>query len=328
MAFGIAVIGLDHWYTGFGVLDTAAQSEKLSLVGGVELRPERLTQAKERFPKYPISGDADALLKNPDVQLVAVCAATDKATPLAIRALKAGKHVVCVKPCARTLKEAEPLFAAAKESDKFFGSFEGMQRLNPRATVLRDVIRSGAIGTPLSFHQVGHGGLPQPWPGETGPSWWTDAQRVPGGAWIDHSIYAVDFARFVLGGEVNFVSGVAEKRVHKSLSVEDYGLSVMLLSAPTGPVTLMFEDTWSSEPGGGVSRYEIIGSKGRVRQDGEAWVVGAGGKETRHAIPSAPFFDFEALTDLLASGKTPPFTREDAHANLAACLNFYQVAHR
>jgi predicted dehydrogenase len=325
MSFGIAVVGLDHWYTAFGVLDISAASETAPLVAIAETDPARQAHAREKYPNAFVTGDADAAMNRDDVALVAICASTDQAPGIAKRALALGKHVVSVKPPARTLAELDEVIAAAERAGRFYASFEGMQRLTPRVTLLRDLIQGGAIGMPMSYHQIGHGGLPSPWPGQTGDSWWLHADKVPGGAWIDHAIYAVDLSRFVFSGEVTFATGVIETRVHKHLAMEDYGMSLMRLTPAGGgaSVALVFEDTWTANPGGGAHRQEFIGSGGLLRPDGNQWVVVKGSEETRHDIPAAPFFRLDALADLLQRGETPPFGPTDARANLAACLAVY-----
>lgn len=328
MALGVAVVGLDHWYTAFGVLDTARKSDIAPLIAFAETEPARLAYAAEKYPGVLATANVDEAISAPGVGLVAICASTDQAPQIATTALRAGKHVVSVKPPARTLAELDEVLAVAAQTGRFYGSFEGMQRLNARATVLQNLIQNGEIGTPLSFHQVGHGGLPAPWPGQIGLSWWLDANKVPGGAWLDHAIYAVDLARFVFGGEVDFATGLIENRVQPDLSLEDYGISLMRLRRANGSpnVSLLFEDTWAANPGGGTSRYQIIGTDGSVRIDGSDWVVTKGGQETRHAIPAGPFFAFETLTDLLERDETPPFGPADARANLKACLAVYESA--
>lgn len=331
MSFGIAVVGLHHWYTAFSVVETVAASENMALIGIAELRPERLAQAKEKFAAHTVTDNADELIGRDDVQLVALGCTTAQAPELAVKALRAGKHVISVKPPARTLAELDAPLTAAKETGKFYGSFEGLQRLSPRAQILREIIQSGAIGTPMSYYQIGHGGLASPWPGETGPSWWVDETQVPGGAWIDHSIYSVDLARFVFGGEIDSVSGIIENRVTPGLALEDYGVSLMRLKPDSGgpSVSLIFEDTWSAKPGFGVHRNEIIGTEGRIVAEGDGWVVHKSNNDvTRHAIPGGPFFNMEAFVAALESGAALPFGPADARANLTACLSVYASAAR
>lgn len=332
-SLGIAVLGLDHWYTAFGVLDTAAASARAPLVGVYEADNVRRDEVHAKYPRALVAENPDALLERGDVRLVAVCASTDVAVPLVKRALAAGKHVLSVKPAARSLEELDDVLAAAETARRdhgaFYGSFEGMQRLHPRAVLLRDLIQGGAVGQPLSYHQVGHGSLPRAWSGAAeGPSWWLDPARVPGGAWMDHALYAVDLARFVFGGEVDRTMGLIENRVHANLGVEDYGVALLRLARKDAPaaVSLILEDTWAAGPGESASRQQIIGTQGTIRAEGSNWVVTQAGEETRRAIPDAPFFQLNALADLLLSGATPPFGPADARANLAACLQVYATA--
>lgn len=328
MRLGIAVLGLDHWYTAHGVCETATQSEKVALIGVQSPHELHRTWASEKYPELLVTADADTLIGRDDVQLVMICAPTADAPALAKQALAAGKHVVAVKPSARTLAELDEVIAAAEHAGVFFGSFEGMQRLTPKVLKLRELLQSGAIGTPLSYHQIGHGGLPAPWPGQPGgaPSWWIDPAKAPTGAWTDHAIYAIDLARFVFGGEVVWSAGMIERRVHTELTLEDYGIALLKLQPDAGgtPVSLMLEDTWAAAPGGGAHRVLFIGTHGTIRPEGGDWIVSAGGTETRHTPAASPFFHLDALaTALQTPGGVSDWSAADARANFAACLSLY-----
>lgn len=328
--FGIAVVGLDHWYTAFGVCEIAAKSAEVALAAIADPRPGRSDWAAVEYPNVPFHTDPAAVIERDDVDLVAICAPTSEAPTLAKAALAAGKHVVSVKPSAADIATLESVVEASRSAGRFFGSFEGLQRLHPKAILLQKLISDQAVGTVLSVHQVGHGGLPSPWPGmpSGAPSWWLDPACITTGAWLDHAIYAIDLARFALGGEVDGVAGQIGNRSHKSLPLEDYGIALMRLSTPTGPVSLVIEDTWAAEPGGGAHWYRVIGTRGWIHADGNAWVVMQDGAETRHAIADSPFFPLDPLARALQSDQMLPFGPEDARANLAACLRFYGDAVR
>ncbi|MBC8102062.1 MAG: Gfo/Idh/MocA family oxidoreductase [Cytophagales bacterium] len=345
MAFGIAVIGLDHWYTAFGVLDIAAGSERVTLAGVADPDRDRLAGIAETTAGISAVTDYRELLRREDVDLVAICAPTDQAPEIAQAALRAGKHVLSVKPPARTLAELDAVLAVSAETGRFYGSFEGMQRVHPKAQTLRRLLAEGAIGQPITYHQVGHGGLPSPWRGEPsgGDSWWLRAAQVPGGAWLDHAIYAVDLARYAFGGEVDLrtISGLTDRRVHSSLAVEDYGAALMRLT-PTGatdgvalaPVTLFIEDTWVADAvkGGGAHRLEILGTAGTLRFDPatNAWIVTKGSATpVSHPVSASPFFILDALPEVTEQhlrGEATPFGAADARANLEICLRFYAAA--
>jgi predicted dehydrogenase len=316
--FKIAICGLDHWYTALGLLDLAKNATGVTLVGVEEPDTARQAWLTEKHPDVALLADA----ATSEADLVAICAPTADAPAIALRMLRAGKHVLSVKPPAKTLEELDSVIAVAEQAGRFYGSFEGVQRLHPRAQLLKKLIDDGAIGTPLSFHQVGHGPLPQPWPGgESGaPSWWLDPQKVPGGAWIDHAIYALDLARFLFGGEVDFAQGVLGNRLHPALPLEDYGVSLMRL---TSGVALIFEDTWAAVPKTGYGRYFFLGTEGTITAEGSEWVVRRSGEETRHSIPDAPFLSLTVLAEALQQGAALPFGAADARANLEACLRVY-----
>jgi predicted dehydrogenase len=327
--FSVAVIGLDHWYTALLTLDILAKSENITLTTVCEIDQTRWPDVTKRAPKAVLTADPEAIFADPNIELILICTDTAQTPALAIRALNAGKHVVSVKPCASSLAELDGVLAVAKATGKFFGSFEGMQRLHPKAHLLKELIISGAIGTPLSFYQLGHGGLASPWPGQPGgsPSWWIDNTRSPMGAWADHAIYAVDLARFVFGNgdePIKLLGSQLANRLHPSLAHEDYGVALMQL----GNVNLIIEDTWAvdntnANGGVGMHRMHIMGTKGNIIAEGNTWVVNNGAGKTAHEIPDVPFFNYEALITHLQSGTQPPFGPEDARATLAACLSVY-----
>ena len=330
MAMGTAVLGLDHWYTAFGVLGGAAASAAVPLVAVYDRDTARRAEVAAMYPGVLVTDSADAAISASGVELVAICARTGDAVELAERALLAGKHVVTVKPFARNIPEAERLVQVAAETGTFLGAFEGMQRLHSRANTVRELIASGAVGEIVAFHQVGHAPLPAPWRGAAngGDSWWLDPAQVPGGAWIDHAIYAVDFARYVLRGEVTQTVGATfANRVHK-MPLEDYGAALLLLQTETGAtVTLSLTNTWCAESGG-YNEYRFIGTRGTITADGGAWVVETATGTTRHEAEGGAYFRFERLAQLLENGEMPPFGAVDAVANLTACLDAYAVGSR
>ncbi|MFM7323018.1 MAG: Gfo/Idh/MocA family protein [Armatimonadota bacterium] len=330
MPFGVAIAGLDHWYTAFGVCEITASSPDLSLVGISDGNADRREWASTTYPDAVVADSIEPLLACDDVHLVCICAPTAAAPDIARRALAAGKHVVAVKPSAHTLADLDSVIDTAREAGRFFGSFEGMQRLHPKADTLRRLLADGAIGVPLSFHQVGHGGLPSPWPGQPSgaPSWWLDPNAIKTGAWLDHAIYAIDLARYVFGGEVAEIAGHIGNRLHAELPLEDYGIALMRLDTATGPVSLLIEDTWAAEEGGGAHWLRIVGTRGFLRSEGNTWVVSRNGEDVVHPIEDSPFFPMENLAAGLVEGGSLPFGPEDARRNLDACLRFYATASR
>lgn len=90
-------------------------------------------------------GSYEALLADPDVDAVYIALPNGLHTPWSVRALDAGKHVLCEKPIAVSLEEMEQLDAAARRSDRVIA--EGYMALHHAQTRRAlDLVRTGALG--------------------------------------------------------------------------------------------------------------------------------------------------------------------------------------
>jgi D-xylose 1-dehydrogenase (NADP+, D-xylono-1,5-lactone-forming) len=90
-------------------------------------------------------GSYDALLADPEVDAVYVPLPNSLHVPWAIRALEAGKHVLCEKPLTRHPADAEAAFDAAERADRVLA--EGfMWRHHPQALRLRELVAERAMG--------------------------------------------------------------------------------------------------------------------------------------------------------------------------------------
>lgn len=325
-----AVLGLDHWYTAFGVCEILAASERVNLVAICTENDEHAAWAAEKYPDVTLIRNPNELYSSADVDCVLICAPTAIAEGYAIDALSNGKHVLGVKPTSNTLDGLQRIIDTAAANNVFYGSFEGIQRFHPKTIALKQLLADGTIGRVLSVHQVGNGGLPAPWEGKQSgePSWWIDPNMIHTGAWMDHAIYAIDLLRFSLDAEVDAVNGHIGNRLHASLPLEDYGMALLRLTTPTGPVSVVMEDTWSANPGGGAHWTHIVGTDGWLRSDGDDWVICKGGEETVVKTEASVFFRLEDFASALQRERDMPFKSEDALANVGACHRFYADAIR
>lgn len=326
---GVAVLGLDHWYAAFDVAAAIARSEQVQLVA---VSHDNEHQAREIAQKNGCdfaTSDYRAALDRADVQIVACFYSTDRNVTIAREAAGLGKHIMSVKPMALDLAGADAIVEAVRAAGVQFFPMESLRRVSAEGQRLKAWIDQGRIGTPLRYTQTLNGSLPMAWPGSSDTGWWTDPARVPGGAWIDHAIYAIDLARWVLGAEVASVCGVADNRRYPDLKLEDYGLATFTL---TNGAVASIEDTWTADRGYGFSRSEFIGTRGAILDDTAAWgklaLRGDFGFDGWVAVERAPAG--EAVVDHVAAvvrGEREPLaTVADGRANLAACLAFYEAA--
>jgi predicted dehydrogenase len=132
------------------------------------------------------------LLTDPDIDVIDVCAPTKAHVELAVAALRAGKHVVCEKPLARTAQAAREIAAAAKTATGFFMPAMCM-RFWPEWAWLKAAIESQRFGKVLSasFRRVAE---PPAWGRK---DFFRGAES--GGALFDLHIHDTDFVQFCFG---------------------------------------------------------------------------------------------------------------------------------
>ncbi len=160
--------------------------------------PERASNLAQKHSVPKVAPDYDAVLSDRDVDAVYIPLTNDVHSKWTLRALAAGKHVLCEKPLAMNAAEAEEMAAAARASGLcLMEAF--MYRFHPRTREFVERLRAEA---PPS-HVEAKFGFTMNHPG--------DFRFVPelgGGALMDVGCYTVNIARWLLG-EPATVSGEA-----------------------------------------------------------------------------------------------------------------------
>lgn len=326
-------MGLDHWYTALdSVVPAIARSETVRLVAVAHDDLEKARSVAGNTSAELATTDYRAALERADVDLVVAMFSTDRNVEVCSAAAAAGKHILSVKPMAMDLQGADTIVRAVREAGVVFLPSESSYRLTPGAQRIKNWIADGRIGTPVRYTQSMHSSLPRAWPGEGGSGWWVDPQRVPGGGWIDHAIYAVDLVRWIFRTEIVAASGIVANRRHADLPVEDYGIATFELDC--GAVAVI-EDTWTAERGFGMNRSEYIGSAGAIVDEtgvtGRLLLRGDFGFGDWIALEQqrpAHGAMVEHLAACVRQTVAPISDAEAGRANLAACLAFYQAAQR
>ena len=163
-----------------------------------------LGRAREMAAKF--GGKAyetpEALLADPEIDAVSICAINHAHAALSIQALKAGKHVLCEKPMATTPEDCEEMVRVANETGKFLMIGQN-QRLAKAHVVAKELLQQGLIGKVVTFRTTfGHGG-PETWsitPGKN--TWFFDKKRAAMGAMADLGVHKTDLIQFLLDQRV------------------------------------------------------------------------------------------------------------------------------
>ncbi len=218
-----------------------------------------------------------------DIDIVDVVTPGDSHAEIAIAALEAGKHVLCEKPLANTVAEAEAMADAAERARA-----NGVQamvgftyRRVPATTFARDLVAAGKIG---EIRQVRAMYL-QDWlmDAESPMTWRLDKSLAGSGALGDIGAHAIDLAQYITGLTLTSVSGTMDTFVkERPLLAESVGLSGTA-SSERGTVTVddialftgrfdsgalgSFEATRFATGRKNALRIEVAGSLGAISFD-------------------------------------------------------------
>jgi predicted dehydrogenase len=212
---GYAFMGRAHslaWNTVGRVFDLPVRPRLAAICGRDKAAAEA---AAGRLGWAAAETDWQALIARDDVQLVDIAAPGDLHAPIAIAALAAGKHVLCEKPLANTLAEAEAMRAAA--DDAYPRGARAMVGFNyrrvPALALARRLIEQGRIGRLRHFRAV----YLQDWLADADApmTWRMRAERAGSGALGDLGAHVVDLARYLTGDELTGVCALSETFVRE-----------------------------------------------------------------------------------------------------------------
>ncbi len=264
----VGVLGLDHWYWATSMLPNLVKDPRFSLAAIWEPQAWRLRATKVLAGR--IARHAAEVTDDPRIDLVISFLPCPANARWLTRAALRGKAVVSNKPVAMTVAAGRPLVAALRRSGRPSYSLEGGAPLTRRAALVRKLLAGGSLGRPLTATFSMRGGMPMAWWDRGGKSgranwgWWTDPRLVPGGAWIDHSIYALAEARYLLRDvPVSVQATMANvKFPRRVLGMEDYGIATYRYRRGT-VVTMEYD--WV---GGLGSAHAVVCERGAIRWGG------------------------------------------------------------
>ena len=144
------------------------------------------------WAKLHVMASAEDLMQDPQVDVVDICLPTFLHSGYAIMALEHGKHVICEKPMALTMAEADQMLNAARVAKRRLFVAQ-VVRFWPEFTFLRNLVESGELGR-LSFLSLSRQSAPGAWSWD---NWSADIKRS--GGVLDVWIHDVDFVNYLLG---------------------------------------------------------------------------------------------------------------------------------
>ena len=349
--------------TGFGTrvhLPAMRASSHIEVVAICSAQRARADAAADQWRIPFATDDYEELLQRDEVELVDICTPPDSHAQITIAALGAGKHVLCEKPLALDLGEAEAMAAAVEKTrvrvPALVDAVHHEMRYFPFRRLLRSLVSEGYLGELRYVVQavaVDFGVNPM-----MEPYWYTwVARKEQGGGFLTGMLsHEIDLLRYTFGDLYEVYGNVSIAVTEKPVLGWDYRdgdaigpdsprMGTQLATADdTAVVTgrfhngapLVLTGTWAAHNGTG-NRLEAYGSEGTiVVSDGV--IRGARKGETLAAMPIPAEYELDLSTgermvpastrlfaDLAAvvDGRTPP--SEGLFASIADAVKTQQV---
>jgi predicted dehydrogenase len=298
------------------VIPPAQASAKVDLIAVASREEERAREYAQEWGIERAYGSYEALLEDPDVEAVYISLPNSLHCPWSIRALEAGKHVLCEKPMSRREEDVAEAFDVAERAGRLLME-AFMYRHNPQTRKVVELVEGGAIGTLRLVRAAFSFGLDD----ESNVRLRAD---VEGGGLMDVGCYCVSGCRLV-AGEPEHVQG--EQVVGPS------GVDVVFAA------TMRFGDDVVGEFDCGLSlperdELEVMGTEGSLFLD-DPWharqpvieVRREGDVERIELEPADSYgLELENLSDAIRGRGEPLLGRDDAVGQARAIEALYRSA--
>jgi UDP-N-acetyl-2-amino-2-deoxyglucuronate dehydrogenase len=218
------------------------------------------------------------LLKREDIDIVHLCTAHYQHAPMAVDALRAGKHVLTEKPMAENLASAQTMLDAAAAHPEVQLGVIFQNRYNPAAQRMREYVDSGELGK-----LVGMKGLVT-WSRTAAyynTEWKGKWETEGGGALINQSIHTLDLLQW-LGGEIESVKGsITNDSLEGVIEVEDTAHAYISFRSGAKAVFYATNAYIKNSP----VEVELVFERGTLYQRGDDLFLEQNGERTQLCEP-------------------------------------------
>lgn len=303
----------EHHVEGYHANATVAEVVAVCDVDG-----DRARAFAKRYGVGHAYTDAAELLREQRPEAVSICTPNYLHAPQTIMALEAGAGVLCEKPMATTLADAEAMQAAAERTDKVL--YIGFNhRFIGKFNLAKGLLDSGDFGRLLVARiAIGHGMYER-----LSTMWFGDRAKSGGGTFIDNGVHMLDLLRWY-GDRIASISAQAQRLLMRSGDVEDNAIAVMQLGNG-GMASLQCSWTW---PPRYTMQFHMICERGTIDLSGDDVVTFRTGEEAPRVIePPAINAHAEQVRRFLAAVRaeeTPFVTPDDGLAAVRVALGAYE----
>lgn len=285
---GVAIIGAGH----VGKIRTRVIKNSLEaevrIVADVDATHAR---ALAETVNAQATTDWLAAVQSHDIDIVVICTPTKFHAEAAKSALRAGKHVLCEKPLARSVTEAVEVIGVATDEQRLLKTGFNYRYMD-HVRAAKELLETGALG-PLYFLRCnyGHGGRPG-----YEKHWCTDQDLSGGGALLEQGIHILDLVRHLLGEPVQVLAQTS-RFFWGFPEVED---NCFLLLKTEAVQTAQIHVSWTQWVN--VFSLELFGRDGYLHLTGRDGHYGPqrlvwGKRQADHSRPCEEVFEFPSVDD-------------------------------
>ena len=173
-----------------------------------------------------------------DIDVVSICLPPSLHCQVAVDFLKHGKNVICEKPMAASLEEADLMIRTAKETGKTLGIIS-QNRFRTPVMKVKKLIDSGALGRVL-FARVNS----MWWRGNNYYDlWWRGTwEKEGGGCILNHAVHQIDMLSWFTGRLPEQVTAVFSNLAHTNSEVEDTGMALLSYPGSLAEINVSLND--------------------------------------------------------------------------------------
>jgi predicted dehydrogenase len=310
--FNVGIIGYGWAASAHIAAINATESGQVTAIcSGRKLDPAAFT-AKYKTP-IRVFDDVDRMLADPGVQIVSICSFPDRHVDHAIRAARAGKHLIIEKPICLSPNDLKRVRGEVKKAGvKACVCFEC--RFSSQFLATKALIDRGLLGT-LHYGEVDYYHGIGPWYGQFR---WNVKKAQGGSALLSAGCHALDALRLCMESEVVEVMSAATKSGATAFAAYEYpSTSVTILKFKNGSVGKCTASIDCLQPY--YFHTHLVGSKGSLldnkfhstdlRTEKESWNTLNFKPLDSGDVSDHPYqTQFEAFFDSLAQGRDMPLT--------------------
>ena len=294
------------------------ESKRNQLIA-VASRDQQKAEAYASEWKIPKAfGTYEELLSDPEVDVIYNPLPNSLHAAWTVKALEAGKHVLCEKPLATTLDDVDAIIAAANKTGKVVAE-AFMYRHAPQTLKVKELVNGGAIGKVVMMRGVFSFSLTNPQDIRLDPG-------LGGGSIWDIGCYPISYARFICAQEPIQVFGL---QVDSPTGVDQNFSGEMRFP---GDVVAQFQSSFGSPY---FTFFEIFGDKGRIAIPvpfkpgaSEKFYMFQNGNEKEIEVKSGHLYngEIEDMADAILDHKPARISLDDSRNNVRAILNLLESA--